>query len=49
MTRTNSKLMTVVLLATGLQGCASLPPGSVRDPGDPWERYNRAAYGFNTR
>src|SRR5450755_209098 len=47
MTRTNSRLMTVVLLAAGLQGCASLPPGSVRDPGDPWERYNRAAYAFN--
>src|SRR5450755_3440251 len=47
MTRTNSRLMTIVLLAAGLQGCASLPPGSVPNPGDPWERYNRAAWSFN--
>ena len=28
-------------------GCASLPPGSKRDPRDPWERMNRANYKFN--
>jgi len=36
-----------MLLAAGFQGCASLPPGSIPNPGDPWERYNRAAYSFN--
>jgi phospholipid-binding lipoprotein MlaA len=33
-----------VLLACG---CASLPPGTKRDPRDPWERMNRASYKFN--
>jgi phospholipid-binding lipoprotein MlaA len=30
-----------------LCGCATLPPGSKRDPRDPWERFNRASYKFN--
>src|SRR5450432_530000 len=47
MTRTISTRIAIMMFAVALQGCASLPPGSVRDPGDPWERYNRAAYAFN--
>ena len=30
-----------------LCGCASLPPGTKRDPRDPWERVNRTSYKFN--
>jgi phospholipid-binding lipoprotein MlaA len=30
-----------------LCGCATLPPGSKRDPRDPWERLNRTSYKFN--
>ena len=30
-----------------LCGCATLPPGTKRDPRDPWERMNRASYKFN--
>ncbi len=30
-----------------LCGCATLPPGSKRDPRDPWERLNRTSYQFN--
>ena len=30
-----------------LCGCATLPPGSKRDPRDPWERFNRSSYQFN--
>jgi phospholipid-binding lipoprotein MlaA len=30
-----------------LCGCATLPPGSKRDPRDPWERVNRTSYKFN--
>lgn len=29
-------------------GCASLPPGSVRDPRDHFERFNRAMFKLNT-
>jgi phospholipid-binding lipoprotein MlaA len=29
-------------------GCASLPPGSKRDPRDPWERMNRTTFKVNT-
>jgi phospholipid-binding lipoprotein MlaA len=28
-------------------GCASLPPGSKRDPRDPWERVNRTTFKVN--
>jgi phospholipid-binding lipoprotein MlaA len=31
-----------------LSGCASLPPGSKRDPRDPWERMNRTTFKVNT-
>jgi phospholipid-binding lipoprotein MlaA len=30
-----------------LCGCATLPPGSKRDPRDPWERLNRTTYKVN--
>jgi phospholipid-binding lipoprotein MlaA len=30
-----------------LFGCASLPPGSKRDPRDPWERVNRTTFKVN--
>ena len=38
-------LLSVCLLL--LCGCATLPPGSKRDPRDPWERFNRSSYKFN--
>jgi phospholipid-binding lipoprotein MlaA len=37
----------MVLIAVALvAGCASLPSGKP-DPGDPWERFNRASFKFN--
>lgn len=36
------------VLACSFVGCASLPPGSARDPRDHIERYNRSMYRFNT-
>ena len=47
MTRTSLMRIAMALVAVVMHGCASLPPGSVRDPGDPFERYNRAAFSFN--
>jgi phospholipid-binding lipoprotein MlaA len=38
----------VLVLACSAAGCASLPPGSTRDPRDHAERFNRAMYEFNT-
>ena len=38
-------LLSVCLLR--LCGCATLPPGSKRDPRDPWERFNRSSSQFN--
>jgi phospholipid-binding lipoprotein MlaA len=38
-------LLSVCLLI--LCGCATLPPGSKRDPRDPWERLNRTTYHIN--
>jgi phospholipid-binding lipoprotein MlaA len=35
-------------LVCSFSGCASLPPGSVRDPRDHFERFNRAMFEFNT-
>jgi phospholipid-binding lipoprotein MlaA len=32
----------------GSSGCATLPPGSVRDPRDHFERFNRTMFKFNT-
>jgi len=37
-----------LVMACGASGCASLPPGSVRDPRDHFERFNRAMFKFNT-
>jgi phospholipid-binding lipoprotein MlaA len=42
-----TQLIAVWLLVMGCGGCASLPPGHVADPKDPFERYNRAAFSFN--
>ena len=39
--------MTIVLMTALLTACASLPSGSVSDPRDPFERYNRAMFSFN--
>jgi len=38
---------TLVLICSA-SGCATLPPGSVRDPRDHFERFNRAMFEFNT-
>jgi phospholipid-binding lipoprotein MlaA len=38
-------LLAVCLLI--LCGCATLPPGTKRDPRDPWERMNRTSYKIN--
>jgi phospholipid-binding lipoprotein MlaA len=40
-----TSLLSLCLLV--LCGCATLPPGSKRDPRDPWERVNRTSYKFN--
>ena len=41
-------LSAILVLACSLAGCASLPPGSAREPRDHIERYNRSMYQFNT-
>jgi phospholipid-binding lipoprotein MlaA len=38
---------TVLMAALWLTACASLPAGSIADPRDPFERYNRAMFTFN--
>ncbi len=38
---------TILLAALWLTACASLPAGSIADPRDPFERYNRAMFTFN--
>ncbi len=38
----------VLALMLGLSACASLPEGHQADARDPWERYNRAMFSFNT-
>jgi phospholipid-binding lipoprotein MlaA len=43
-----SSLVAATLLVAGAGGCASLPRGSVRDPRDHFERFNRAMFKFNT-
>lgn len=41
--------MAALLVGLGtFAGCATLPPGSVRDPRDHVERFNRAMFKFNT-
>ena len=39
---------TMFVVACSLVGCASLPPGSKRDPRDHVERFNRSVYKFNS-
>ncbi len=41
-------LSATLVLACSLIGCASLPPGSTRDPRDHIERFNRSMFKFNT-
>ena len=37
-----------ILLISSFAGCATLPPGSERDPRDHFERFNRAMFKFDT-
>jgi len=39
--------MALMLAASLLAGCASAPPDYVTQTKDPWEKMNRAIYGFN--
>jgi phospholipid-binding lipoprotein MlaA len=43
-----SYIVVMLGLLYGIAGCATLPPGSVRDPRDHAERFNRAMFKFNT-
>ncbi|HVN47060.1 MAG TPA: VacJ family lipoprotein [Steroidobacteraceae bacterium] len=45
--RSKTPLGLLALCLLLLCGCATLPPGSRRDPRDPWERVNRTSYKFN--
>src|SRR5215472_3792100 len=45
--RSTTRLTLLSLCLLLLCGCAALPPGSKRDPRDPWERMNRSTYKFN--
>ena len=45
--RSTTRISLLALCLLLLCGCATLPPGSKRDPRDPWERFNRASYKFN--
>lgn len=46
--RTSALEAAVLVLVCSFAGCATLPPGSVRDPCDHAERFNRAMFEFNT-
>lgn len=46
--RTGAVAAAVLVFACSFAGCATLPPGSVRDPRDHVERFNRAMFKFNT-
>ncbi|MEJ2059111.1 MAG: VacJ family lipoprotein [Gammaproteobacteria bacterium] len=39
-------IIVVILFLTGLNGCATVPPGQ-QDARDPWQSYNRGMYAFN--
>jgi phospholipid-binding lipoprotein MlaA len=39
--------LTAIWACALLSACATLPPNTKRDQRDPFERYNRAVYGFN--
>jgi phospholipid-binding lipoprotein MlaA len=45
----NLRLTLVLVCLALLSGCASLPAGHQADARDPWERYNRAMFDFNTQ
>ena len=45
--RSTTRISLLALCLLLLCGCATLPPGSKRDPRDPWERFNRGSYKFN--
>jgi len=45
--RSTTRISLLSLCLLLLCGCATLPPGSKRDPRDPWERMNRSTYKFN--
>jgi phospholipid-binding lipoprotein MlaA len=45
--KTAIRWMTIALMALFLTACASIPSGSIADPRDPFERYNRAMFTFN--
>ncbi len=36
-----------LLCQAALSGCATIPAGASKNPGDPWERFNRSVYQFN--
>jgi ABC-type transporter lipoprotein component MlaA len=38
----------MLAILCSVTGCATLPAGSVRDPRDYAERFNRAMFKFNT-
>jgi len=44
-----SRLLAVLVLAGGVVGCASIPPGAGSNPADPFEVYNRHMFEFNDR
>jgi phospholipid-binding lipoprotein MlaA len=46
-TTRNLRPLAAACLLLSIAGCASLPQGAARDPRDPLERYNRAAFTFN--
>ena len=46
--RTGGLVAAVLVLLGSFTGCATLPPGSVRDPRDHVERFNRAMFKFNS-
>ena len=45
--KTAIRWVTIALMALFLTACASIPSGSIADPRDPFERYNRAMFSFN--
>ncbi|MBV9315955.1 MAG: VacJ family lipoprotein [Gammaproteobacteria bacterium] len=45
--RSTTRISLLSLCLLVLCGCATLPPGTKRDPRDPWERVNRSTYKFN--
>ena len=42
-----TRAVIVVVCATALSACVTLPPDSKRSPQDPWESFNRGIYNFN--